>query len=253
MTKRLASQKFKNLISSELAFPVMGSELFAGDAFSADLQAARLVDKWLLEWQQKKTMKQAEISEFPRFIKALENMCLRSQAKREALKATGLWGRFLLFIHLLFNEIPETKNLKIDSPKKQTEPDLSIPEIKKKLCTMAEKRIKDRIVVNMEGFEENFLEEQKREEYKNKNWNEAIQHPNDVKKKWLAFYAEDKISKEKVSELGNEQRVRIQTLNKLWEDFKKYSESIANDPLQSQSDSKEPHSISGQPQLLQLQ
>ena len=251
MTERLASQKFNDFLFTDLTLSLQVGQLFMGDAFSADWTAKQLVDKWLGEWLPEKEQKEAGITETPLVISALENMCLRSAAKREALKTKGLWSKFLVWIYMLFNEIPETKNLKIDSPKKQTEPDLSLPEIRKKICQMAERRIKERIGVNMEGFEENLPADLRREEDKGKNWYEAFQTPKDVKSKWLAFYAQDKIPPEKVSALANTQRVRIQTLNKLWEDFKRYSDSIANDTSQSPSDLTKP--TSAQPQLLELQ
>ncbi|HEX2579844.1 MAG TPA: hypothetical protein VHK67_05545 [Rhabdochlamydiaceae bacterium] len=251
ITQTLATPTIEAGIVSDLTDSLWGTActVFSGDAFSSDMKADTLVLTWLQDWQQKKTMKEDEIRHFPRFIQALENMCLRSEAKREALKAKGVWGSFFLFIYLYFNKIPETKNLKIASPQKQPEYDLPIHEIKKKLCELGMNQIKNRILLNMEDFEENFQDDlvQTKEEYKKKNWKDEIQDPNDVKKKWLLYYAEDKISKGKVSELGNEQRVRIQTLNKLWEEFKNYSKSIINT-----SQSEEPLSRSDQPQALQL-
>lgn len=250
ITQTLATPTISAAIDSDLTYSLTTGTLFSGNAFSSNMKADTLVTSWLADWQQKKTIKEAEINQFPRFIKALENMCSRSEVKREALKAKGFWGRFLLFIYLYFNKIPETKNLKITCPQKRPEHDLSIDEIKKKLCVMAENKIKTRIIMNMEGFEEHFQDDlvQIKEEYKKKNWENNIQDPNDVKKKWLAYYAEDKVSKENVSELGNEQRVRIQTLNKLWEEFKNFSKSIVN-----VSPSEKQHSGSDQPQALQLQ
>ena len=229
-TQRLKSLKVDQLLFSERSLGLRVSKLFMDDAFQADWKAESLVDNWLKEWLPEKAQKEAETDEISSVIKALENMCLRSEAKREALKAKGLWNRFLLWFYLLFNEIPETKNLKVDSPGKQIEPDLSVTDAKKKICTLAQKYIRERIAINMEGFEENLPARLKRPEDKSKNWHEVIQHPKDVKSKWLLFYAEDKIPRENLSELGNTQRVRIQTLNKLWEDFQMYSRSIADAP-----------------------
>jgi hypothetical protein len=253
MTERLASQKVNDFLFTDLTLSLRVGQLFIGDAFSADWTAEQLVDKWMGEWLPEKDQKEAGIDETPRVISALENMCLRSEAKREALKAKGLWSKFLLFIYSIFNEIPEAKNLKIDVPKKQTEPVLSIPQIKKKICQLAEKIIKERIGINMESFAEKLPAKLRKMEDPGKDWNEVFQTPKDVKAKWLAFYAQDKIPSEKVSDSANTQRVRIQTLTKLWEDFKKYSDSIVDDSSQPQNDSKKLTSESVQPQLLESQ
>ena len=103
ITQTLATPTINAVIGSDLTYSLRGitGTVFSGDAFSSNMKADTLVLTWLQDWQQKKTMKEAEISHFPRFITALENMCLRSEAKREALKAKGYWGMFLLFIYLL--------------------------------------------------------------------------------------------------------------------------------------------------------
>jgi hypothetical protein len=203
-----------NPFASNFNFEFVG-KLSDGNAFSTDLQVESLIENAIRKIEK-------EHDDISKAITALDTMCKKSRAKKETLKTQGIWTRIKLFIYSLFNKSPDVEDLKKNLPTKKS------PEfLKKEFCTKAEKKLRERIALNIEDFIENLPESKKREQDKSKDWDKVIKEPKDVKK-WLAFYAEDKIPREQLSsEAVNNQRVRIGTLCKLWQDFQAYSQSIA--------------------------
>lgn len=183
------------------------SKLFWDNAFSADYNFEQFFVELQQEAQDNIKTNQAPHKLYPK----LKQMCERARAKRVAAATQGIWGKIKYYIWSWFKD--QSFRLK-DEPqvKEARSAEKYIEESLKQIAST----LQSRILMNMNFFEEKIgIPEQERNN-QNKAGYQKFATPNDIGKKWLTTFSEDKMPG--VSEDAQDCRKRILQLRNIWKE-----------------------------------
>jgi hypothetical protein len=141
----------------------------------------------------------------------LKQMCDRARAKRVAAATQGVWGKIKYYIWSWFCD--QSYRLKEEPRVKEA---CSAEKYIENALKSAASTLQSRILNNMSYFEEEIRIPEENRNQPNRNGFEKFATPNDIGKKWLTRFAEDKMPR--VSEDAQNYRKRILHLRKIWQD-----------------------------------
>lgn len=183
------------------------SKLYWDNAFSADYNFEQFFVELQQEAQDNIKINQAPHKLYPK----LKQMCERARAKRVAAATQGIWGKIKYYIWSWFKD--QSFRLK-DEP--QVKEARSAEKYIEDALKQAASTLQSRILMNMNGFEKEIDVPENERNNQNKAGYQKFATPNDIGKKWLTKFSEDKMPR--VSEDAQTYRKRILQLRNIWKE-----------------------------------